>query len=370
MTDTDRAAFWIVFAVAGVILLTIRIRANKPTNWFKKGQGTSFNLLLILPFLGVMSKQVGVANFIDGVLGPNSAWLLADIFFIAGVCCGTFWFVFGDKKVGDNPRLAWRWWPRVAMLLVTAAWMIITANIERETWISLERGTIDVGQQPLLLSGRLAYFAYSIWCLGYMSRGFFRLRLEAVKRETYMHLGVAWAAVTLAIASPVIQTAGVFYGMIWPEYLPIVWPKIWQLITPTQVGVAVLTISTVDVGVIRAIIWLDKQRLLWKLTRARQKVLRLRPDLATYLVPLTLVDLPTDSRLLTRVCEFETIKTVLGQGDATFVVPAGGLMPRWARGLLNDERKYLKLGLDRQPVDTYRTIGDSYALARWYISLL
>jgi hypothetical protein len=47
-------------------------------------------------------------------------------------------------------------------LLATIGWMAATALLAASTWQTLERGGIDVDGHRLLLSGRFAYFAYSL----------------------------------------------------------------------------------------------------------------------------------------------------------------------------------------------------------------
>lgn len=368
----NRADFWYIFGLAALTLMALRLRSTRPAA-LRDPMALTFTLCLFLPALGTLSKQPGLAYWLDVWLGPNAAWLVADSLFIAGVCAGTYWIDFlGDPaQKAAGWRLLTRW--RVAALAGVIAWMVVTARWEAAAWAMLERGGIDVAGQAGLLSGRMAYFGYSLWGLVYLSRGFYRQRQRLRDRVIYIRLTLAWTAITLAIAAPLIQVGGTCLIFIRPDLLPLLWPSLWQLLSLTQIGVAVFILATFLAPAYRLVIWLDKQILIYRLLWLRRRINRSRPDLLEPTPPLGRPGLPAqqvDLWLATLVNEVEFVKTVISPAPAGVVIaPAGGTMPETLKQTRQMEQAQFGRGLAHAGVETYQVTGNFYSLARWYAEL-
>lgn len=371
----ERAEFWYIFGLAAVALIVMRLRGTRLADW-RDPMAFFFTLCLFLPAFGTLSKQPFLANGLDRVLGVNSAWLVADILFITGVCAGAYWIdmlgpLSQPKERWSVSLLARR---RLVVLIAVAAWMVMAAKLEPQAWVLVERGGIDVAGNPILLLARLAYFGYSIWALVYLSRSFYNQRQQVRDRQLYIRLSLPWAAITLALAAPVLQVAGTWEVFIRPEFLPVIWPPLWRLITVVQIGVALLILAIFFEPAYRFIIWLDKQMLVWRLGRVLRQVERSRPDLFPKpLIPegkTGLVVADPDSRLITLVNEFEFIKKLIGPATYSVEVPAGSVMPGVSKLALEDERTQLLRGLSKEAVTVPQIIGAPYELARWYAAVL
>ena len=368
----NRADFWYIFGLAALTLLALRVRSTRPAA-LRDPMALAFTLCLFLPAFGTLSKQPRLAYWLDAWFGPNAAWLVADSLFIAGVCAGTYWIDFlGDPaQKAAGRRLLTRW--RLAALGGVIAWMVATAHWDALTWATVERGGLDVGGQVGLLSGRLAYFGYSLWGLVYLSRGFYRQRQRLRDRVIYIRMTLAWTAVTLAIAAPLIQIIGTGVGFIHPDLLPLIWPPLWKLLSLTQVGVAVFILATFLTPAYRLVIWLDKQFLIYRLLWLRRRIKRTRPDLLEPTPPLGRPGLLThqvDLWLATLVNEVEFVKTIISPTvTAAVIAPAGGAMPKTLKQTRQIEQVQFKRGLAHERVKTYQVTGNFYSLARWYVEL-
>jgi hypothetical protein len=261
----------------------------------------------------------------------------------------------------------------VAALLIVIGWMVTTTLLAASVWQTLERGGIDVGGQFLLLSGRLVYFAYSLWGLVYLSFHFYRQRQHMRDRFNYIRLTIAWSGITLAIAAPALQVAGTLRVFARPELLPAIWPLLWLLLSLVQAGVAVSIITTFFPPAYRFVVWVDKQLLVYRLVRARSAMARTRPDLMQgqgALGPARLIVRDPDRWLATLVNEFEMAKWLLGKMTYEIEAPAGGVMPDATRYALRDEQAQFLRGLTSTETLTIpKVTGDFYALARWYASV-
>jgi hypothetical protein len=251
--------------------------------------------------------------------------------------------------------------------------MVVTTLLAASTWQTLERGGIDVGGHLLLLSGRLAYFAYSLWGLAYLSFHFYRQRQHMRDRFNYIRLTVAWSGITLAIAAPALQVAGTLRVFAQPELLPAIWPLLWLLLSVVQLAVAVSIITTFFPPAYRFVVWVDKQLLVHRLLHARNAIARSRPNLVqgqAALGPAGLIVRDPDRWLATLVNEFEMAKWLMGKMTYEIEAPAGGVMPDVTRYALRDEQAQFLRGLNSTETLTIpKVTGDFYALARWYASV-
>ncbi len=363
---------WYLFGLAAIILIFLRVKSTRRET-LRDPMALTFTLCLLLPAFGTLSKQPFIAEFVDSIFGANTAWLIADILFITGVCIGTYWIEMLSQPDlrKEGWRLLLRW--RVAALVAVAAWMIIAAWLEAPTWATLERGGIDVDGSWILLSGRMAYFGYSLWSLTYLSYGFYLRRRDMQNRNIYIRMTLPWLAISLAIAAPALQIAGVWLVFIQPESLPSVWSTVWGMVTAIQVAAAILILSTFIKPAYQFVIWLDKQILVHRLLRIYMAIRRARPDILPKTPALGrpgLIVRDPDLWLATLVGEIESAKTSIGTPADKVQVPAGGSMPEIARKILREERNQFLRGLANEPVTTYQTEGDFYALARWYAAVL
>lgn len=364
----SRYSFWYVFGLAALALILMRFR---PTYRGPKGPLTiSFNTLVFLSSFGTLCKQPILAESIDTLLGPNAAWLLADILFIAGLCGGTYWV---DLLTQPDllERADWRLLRRlrVVMLLMVATLMVTAARLEAPTWSIVERGGINVGGQWLLLGARTGYFAYSLWGLGYIGLSFYRQLQHMIDRSYYLRLTLPWFAVMLALGAPVLQLFGTWYVFFRPDQNEWLWPLLWKPITLVQVGVASLVLATFFGPAYRGVIWLDKQLLVQRLWKAYKKFQRTRPDIVQPLPasPGSIV-LNVDWWLATLVNGIETIKILSGRPEGEINAPAGRVMPASCREILKREQALFAQALSTQKGDMPPCLvtGDYYALARWY----
>lgn len=368
----NRAEFWYIFGLAAVVLLLLRLRPTRRAD-LRDPIAISFTFGLFLGAFGTLSKQPAIAVLIDVVLGPNAAWLVADSLFLVALCFGTFWvdLMRMPSMRQHGWRLVYRW--RVAALLVVIGWMTVTTLLATSTWQTLERGGIGVSGHLLLLSERLAYFAYSLWGLAYLSFHFYRQRQHMRDRFNYIRLTIAWSGITLAIAAPALQVAGTLRVFAQPELLPVIWPSLGLLLSLAQLGVAVSIVTTFFPPAYRSVVWIDKQLLVHRLSRARSAMARSRPDLLqgqAALGPAGLVVRDPDRWLATLVNEFEMAKWLMGKMTYEIEAPAGGVMPDVTRYALRDEQAQFLRGLTSTETLTIpKVTGDFYALARWYASV-
>jgi hypothetical protein len=140
----DRATFWYLFGLAAVLLLLLRLRPTRRAD-LRDPVVFSFTVGIFFSSFGTLSKQPFLAQFIDRLLGANSAWVVADSFFLIGICGLTYWIDFMRL-----PQLAEKGWAflkskRSAFLAATIGWMVLTAGWQASIWGTLERGGIDVG---------------------------------------------------------------------------------------------------------------------------------------------------------------------------------------------------------------------------------
>lgn len=368
----NRAEFWYLFGLAAVALILLRLRPTRRAD-LRDPIAISFTLGLFLAAFGTLSKQPVIAALIDAALAPNAAWLVADSLFLVGLCFGTYWV-----DLMRTPSLRQHGWQlllrrRVIGLLASISWMIATAYLAASIWQTLERGGFDVGGQPLLLSGRLAYFAYSLWGLGYLSFHFYRQRQHMRDRFNYIRLTIAWSGITLAIAAPVLQIVGTLRIFGRPDLLPVIWPPLWLLLSVIQLGVAVSIVTTFFPPAYRFVVWVDKQLLVHRLLHARSAIARSRPSLVqgqAALGPAGLIVRDPDRWLATLVNEFEMAKWLMGKMTYEIEAPAGGVMPDVTRYALRDEQAQFLRGLNSTETLTIpKVTGDFYALARWYASV-
>lgn len=371
-----RAEVWYLFGLAAITLILLRLwSTNRSRANFRDPVVISFTLGLFLGASGTLSRQPPIARLFDAVLFPNAAWLVADGLFLIALCAGSYWVdLMIDPALRERGwKLFQRW--RVVSLIAVIAWMVTAAQLEASTWASLERGGIDAGGRPVLLAARLAYFAYDLWGLLYLSLHFYQQRRHMRDRFNYIRLTIPWAGITLAITAPALQVAGSLEVFAWPELLPVVWPPLWALISTIQGVVAILIVVTFLPSGYRAVSWLDKQLLVHRLLHLRHTLARSRPDLlprpATLDRPGIIVRDP-DQWLATLVNEVEIAKRLMSTGKTTYQVeaPAGGVMPDEARYALREEEAQFLRGLtSREPLSTPNVRGDTYALARWYAAV-
>lgn len=368
----NRAELWYIFGLAAVVLLLLRLRPTRRAD-LRDPITISFTLGLFLAAFGTLSKQPALAGLIDAALGPNTAWLVADSLFLVGLCFGTFWvdLMRNPSLRQQGQRLFYRW--RVVVLLAVIVWMAVAAILAASTWQTLERGGIDVNGHFLLLSGRLAYFTYSLWGLVYLSFHFYRQRQHMRDRFSYIRLTIAWSGITLAIAAPALQVAGTLRGFIQPELLPTLWPSLWLLLSLVQSGVALSIITTFFPPAYRFVVWIDKQFLIQRLLHARNVMARSRPDLVQGQAALgraRLIVRNPDRWLATLVNEFEMAKWLMGKMTYEIEAPAGGLMPDVTRYALRDEQAQFLRGLtSTETLSIPKVTGNFYTLARWYASV-
>ena len=365
----DRGTFWYLFGFAAVTLLLLRLRSTRRAD-LRDPVVFSFTVGIFLSSFGTLSKQPLLARFIDGVLGTNAAWVVADSFFLIGMCGLTYWIDFMRA-----PQLAERGWSylhskRSALLAATIAWMVLTTWWQGSIWGTLERGGIDVGGQFLLLSSRVGYFAYSLWAITYLSLRFYQLRREMVERVNYIRLSLAWAAVMLAALSPTLQFLATIEIFFYPQYLELIWPGLWVTISAIQVIVAALVLSIFIEPAYRFITWLDKQRLIRRLLRAQGIISETRPDLIGRLTqpkPNSIMVKDPDPLLAILVNEMEIARFLLGSKTESITVPAGGVMPSEVQQILRQQKQRFSQALSGQPDSLLSTVqGDTYTLARWY----
>jgi hypothetical protein len=364
-----RAAFWYVFGLAAVVLLLYRLRPTRRVN-LRDPMALSFTLMVFVAASGTLSKQPFIANAIDSLLGPNAAWLQADILFIAGMCAGTVWIdLLGQPALKQRGwRLFLQW--RVAVLTIVAAWMITAAQLEAPTWAALERGTVDVGGSLILASARSGYFAFSIWVLAYISYGLYHHRQQVRSREIYVRLTIPFTGLALAPSASVIQLLAVWYGLAWPELVPAVWPSLWVVIATIQVRVMILILSAFLSPAYRAVIWVDKQWLVRRLGKACEKIRRTQPDLVVTPKPgKALIINKPDVILADLVNRVERIKHLAGSVEGGPIeAPAGSVMLAEDRNALRNERGVFSQLLAGEKVTFARVTGEVYALARWYVA--
>jgi hypothetical protein len=273
------------------------------------------------------------------------------------------------------PQLAEKGWAflkskRSAFLAATIGWMVLTAGWQASIWGTLERGGIDVGGQPLLLSSRIVYFVYSLGGIAYLSLRFYQLRREMVERVNYIRLSLAWAAVTLAALSPILQLLATVEVFFFPQYLGLIWPGLWGTISAIQVSVAILVLSLFFEPAYRFITWLDKQRLIRRLLRAQGIISKTRPDLIGRLAqpkPNSLMVKNPDPFLAVLVNEMEFTRFLLGSMADSITVPAGGVMSAEVRQVLREQKQRFSQALSGQANSPLSSVqGDTYTLARWY----
>ncbi len=369
----SRPEIWYLFGLAAITLILLRLRPTQRTN-FRDPVVISFTLGLFLAAFGTLSKQPVLAQAIDSVWGINSAWLVADGLFLIGLCAGTYWVDL--MRMPDLRNQGWRlirrW--RVAALILVISWMVISVQMEIVVWSMLERGGIDVGGRFALLTGRLAYLGYTLWGLGYLSLHFYRQRRHMQDRFNYIRLTIPWSAITLAIAAPLLQLAGMLVVFTNPNALHEVWPSLWVLVSLIQAIVAILIVATFFPPAYHAISWLDKQILIRQLLRTRQIVAQSRPDLEMGPTLLNgrsgLIVSNPDQWLTTLVNELELAKCLMGKTTYEIKAPAGALMPDVTRYALHEEQGQFLRGLTaKEPLATPNVTGDTYALARWYAAV-
>jgi len=366
-----RTNFWYLFGLAALALILLRLRPTRRAD-LRDPVVLSFSLGLFLAAFGTLSKQPLLAGLIDAALGPNSAWLAADGLFLIALCAGTYWVDL--MRLPDLRHQGWRllrrW--RLVALVGTLAWMVTTARLHGPTWATLERGGLDVGQSPLLLSARLTYFAYSIWALAYLSYHFYRQRQHMRDRFNYIRLTIPWAAITLALSVSALQAVATVEIFARPDLLAEIWPGLWLLITAIQAGVALLIVATFFPPAYKFISWLDKQILIHRLRRTHRLIARNRPDLALEpdLKSGQLIVRNPDTWLARLVNELEVAKLMLSRPTYEIEAPAGGVMPDVARYALAQEQGQFLHGLTaRNTGQAPRVTGQTYALARWYAAV-
>lgn len=374
----NHTEFWYLLGLAAVALILLRLRPTLKAN-LRDPVVLSFTLGLFLGAFGNLSKQAIAADFIDAALGPNAAWLIADSLFLLGLCAGTYWVDLMSQPAlrRQGRRLLIR--RRTATVFLVTGWMIIAAVLTTDTWGTLERGGIDVGGRPLLLTARLAYAGYMLWSLSYLSYHFYRQRRHMRDRFNYIRLTIPWAAITLAIAAPILQIIGALLIFVAPNRLSGFWPAWWILLSFIQAAVAILIVATFFTPAYHFVSWLDKQILVRQLLRTRQAVARSRPDLALGSEPLKQIKqvkqigfiVPDPDRwLATLVNELEMVKWLMGEMTYEIEAPAGGVMPDAARYALHDEQaQFLRGVTTKERLAAPRVTGDTYALARWYAAV-
>ncbi len=368
---TARAAFWYVFGLAAIALLLYRLRPTRRAN-LRQPLSLSFTLMVFVAAAGTLAKQPPVANAIDTLLSPNTAWLVADCLFIAGMCAGTVWVdLLGQPALGAR---GWRLLlqARTVALALVVGWLVMAARLAAPIWASLERGTIDVGGSLILATARSGYFLFSIWVLATISLGLYRHRQQMSSRDIYVRLSFPFAGLALAPAASFIQLLAVWYGLAWPRFVPLVWPPLWVMVSAIQVVVMVLILGAFFPFIYHSIIWLDKQQLIRRLRRAYQTIQQTRPDLLKKsLEPKYLVDRQPDSQLAALVSQLEMFKHITGSVSGRALgAPAGAVMPVAAKQALRVETAQFLSALAGENAVTFAPIqGDAYTLAHWYAAI-
>ena len=368
---SGRAEFWYVFGLVALLMVLLRGKSVRRLDW-RDPIAVSFTAGIFLSIFGVFAKQPFLAGLIDTFLGINAAWVLADSFFISGMCALTSWIdrlrqPDGEEQVHHKPA-PWRW---VALAGVIGL-MAVVAILREPVWSQLERGGIDVGGDPLVLLSRLAYFTFDIWVLSYLSYRFYGLRKRMQERISYIRLTLAWLAVSLAAIAPILQAVATLAGYVQPSLIANLWALVWPVVSLLQVVVALLVLTLFFKPAYQAVTWLDKQRLIRRLSRIRAIITQLRPDIlpesATTSVGL-FVNRP-DQYLAMLVNELEMASVLMGAQPNHLAAPAGGLMPDPTRAVLQSYQQQLQRALtDREPLNLPAAKGDIYALARWYAHL-
>ena len=365
---SDRATFWYIFGLAAMAVALIRWRPTWRANW-RDPIALSFAIGVFASVLGVLSKQPVIAQRLDALFGANAAWIFADAFFLGGLCGLTIWIDLMRNPTPSQRRPALLVAGRVVALIGVIAYMVVAARLQAPVWGGLERGGIDVAGQPALLISRLAYLAYDLWALSYLSLRFYQLRQQLRDRLSYLRLTLAWAAVSLAALAPALQIVAVLEVFFQPALLAQIWPPVWRVVSILQVLVAVLVLSLFFEPAYRLIAWGDKQWLIYRLLRARGAVARYRPDIISddILKPAPILARQPDQYLSTLVNDFEMMRQMMGATPDQFAVPAGSVMARDIRQELQRQLQQLQRALfSKEPFDAPTVTGDTYALARWY----
>jgi len=363
-----RAEAWYIFGLLAVALIFLRLRSTWRHNEFKDPVSLAFSLGLFLGAFGTLSKQPFLAVWLD-TMGTNTAWLVADILFMAGLCAGTYWvdlMSYPDLR-NDGWKLLQRW--RIAVLIFIAGYMVFAAQFHNFIWVSLERGGIDVGGSTLLLAARLGYFLFVLWALSYLSIAFYQHRKKMTDRFNYIRLSIPFFGITLAIIAPALQLATTLYIYIFPVQINILWPRIWLIITAIQLATGILIVFTFFPPAYKTVVWLDKQLLIRRL----MAVIQTRKF--TYSSRFGFA-LQPDVVLTSLVNEMEITKRLLGHhiisNAEEIKVPAGRVMPDAARYALQEEQALILQGGKKRncKAAAHRVIGDTYAIARWYAAVV
>ena len=367
-----RAEFWYIFGLAAMAIAFHRLLTVKQTNW-RDPVTLSFSTGIFGCVLGVLTKQPILAQAVDTLLGANAAWVLADCFFLVGLWGLTCWIDFMQQPtLPQEQSPPWQQFRLVGLIGVNGL-MMGAATTYPALWATLERGGIDLGGNLVFLLARASYFLYSVWGLSYLSYRFYQLRRPMRNRINYLRLSLAWAAVTLALIAPVVQSLATLEGFLQPAVVPIIWPSIWMMVSTVQSAVVLLVLALFFEPVYRFVSWLDKQRLIRRLLRTHRLVIKQRPDL-----PIDQLVVKTshssikepDRQLATLVNEFEIIHQLVGGSSTTLTVPAGSLMTDDLKRVLQTYRRQFQQTLSTgQPLDLPTATGDTYTLARWYAHL-
>lgn len=248
-----KAVFWYIFPSLGILIVLSRVRLLRS---LRDPLVRAFMLSLGFVALGSSCKAPTVSAWIDGHTFTNVSWLLADGFFLIGGYIGMHWL----DQMGRKIFIATGW--RKIGLLATLIAMVTAVAAELPTFQRLELGGIDVGRRSALLIGRMAYFGYSLFFLGYLAYGLNYHRRRARDRHFQIRLTIPALGIAVSMIAPVIQVVGtlIYWVAPWPD----LWLALWPLVTGVQVVVATCMVMACLPGrgmdaVIGAILWLEKQ---------------------------------------------------------------------------------------------------------------
>jgi hypothetical protein len=251
-----KTVFWYIFPSLGILIVLSRVRLLRS---LRDPLVRAFILSIGFVALGSSCKAPALSAWINGHTFTNMSWLLADGFFLVGGYIGMLWL---DQMGHEVFFVAARW--RKTGLLVALAVMVTAVAVELPAFQQLELGGIDVGHRPALLIGRMAYFGYSLFFLGYLAYGLNHHRQRAQDHHFRVRLAIPALGIAVSMIAPVIQVVGTLIYWVAPQ--PGLWPALWPLVTGIQVVVAACMVIACLPGrgmdaVIGAILWLEKQLL-------------------------------------------------------------------------------------------------------------
>lgn len=200
----------LLFGVFGAVaLLTLVTR----TVAVRKGRHRLVTALFVggiaVGVLGPVSKSTPVAPLLDGLLGPNANWLMADAFFAVSLTVATWWAdVMADPDLRKTParKALRRLLLQKRSLALAAVVCLMVAGTHDPLWPILEVGSTDlIGAGAVLLLARLAYHVLTIWALIYVARAINRYRAHLAARREYIRYSTPILGLLIATYAPMIQ---------------------------------------------------------------------------------------------------------------------------------------------------------------------